>query len=548
MATKKTFVIGHKNPDTDSICSAIAYAYLKNQLAEEGEQFIPKRAGEINEETRYVLKRFGMKAPDYISDVSTQVRDIEIRKTKGVSRTISLKEAWNLMKENGSVTLPIIRSKHLEGVITTEDIAKAYMDVYDNTILSMAHTKFSNIVRTLDAQLIVGDQEAYFTKGKVLIAAANPDIMEEYIEPGDLVILGNRYETQLCAIEMQAGCIVVCDGVKVSKTIQNLAAEHNCTVIGTPHDTFTVARLINQSMPISYFMCREDLITFTLEDFTETVKNVMAKKRHRYFPILNKKGEYIGMMSRRNLLNAERKQIILVDHNEKNQAVDGIEEAQIVEIIDHHRLGTVETMTPIYMRNQPLGCTATIIYQMFQEKGIAIPQEIASLLISAIISDTLMFRSPTCTQVDRQAAEALAKIAGVEITELAEQMFKAGSNLSSKSAEEIFYQDFKKFSMDGLNFGIGQISFVSREEQEAIKKKMREYLEQAGKIDDIDTIYFMLTNILDETSEIIYVGEQAEALLEEAFGKKSENGQLVLEGVVSRKKQFLPKLMAAIQN
>ncbi len=548
MATKKTFVIGHKNPDTDSVCSAIAYAYLKNQLAEEGEQFIPKRAGEINEETRYVLKRFGMKAPDYISDVSTQVRDIEIRKTKGVSRTISLKEAWNLMKENGSVTLPIIRSKHLEGVITTEDIAKAYMDVYDNTILSMAHTKFSNIVRTLDAQLIVGDQEAYFTKGKVLIAAANPDIMEEYIEPGDLVILGNRYETQLCAIEMQAGCIVVCDGVKVSKTIQNLAAEHNCTVIGTPHDTFTVARLINQSMPISYFMCREDLITFTLEDFTETVKNVMAKKRHRYFPILNKKGEYIGMMSRRNLLNAERKQIILVDHNEKNQAVDGIEEAQIVEIIDHHRLGTVETMTPIYMRNQPLGCTATIIYQMFQEKGIAIPPEIASLLVSAIISDTLMFRSPTCTQVDRQAAEALAKIAGVEITELAEQMFKAGSNLSSKSAEEIFYQDFKKFSMDGLNFGIGQISFVSREEQEAIKKKMREYLDHAGKIDDIDTIYFMLTNILDETSEIIYVGDQAEALLEEAFGKKSENGQLVLEGVVSRKKQFLPKLMAAIQN
>lgn len=548
MAAKKTFVIGHKNPDTDSICSAISYAYLKNQLAEDGEMFVPKRAGEINEETKYVLKRFQVKAPEYVSDVSTQVRDIEIRKTKGVDRTISLKEAWNLMKENGSVTLPIVRAKHLEGVITTEDIAKAYMDVYDNRILSTAHTKYSNIVKTIDGNLIVGEQEAYFTKGKVLIAAANPDIMEEYIEPGDLVILGNRYETQLCAIEMEAGCIVICDGVKVSKTIQSLAADHNCTVISTPHDTFTVARLINQSMPISYFMCREDLITFKLEDFTENIKNVMAKKRHRYFPILNKKGEYVGMMSRRNLLNAEKKRIILVDHNEKNQAVDGMEEAQILEIIDHHRLGTVETLTPIYVRNQPLGCTATIIYQLFQERGVTIPKTIASLLLSAIVSDTLMFRSPTCTEVDKRVAEDLANIAEVEVTELAGEMFKAGSNLSSKSAEEIFYQDFKKFSVDGVNFGIGQISFMSHGEQEEIKQKMRSYLEKTGKIDGIETIYFMLTNILDETSEVIYIGEQAEALMEEAFGIKSENKQFTLNGVVSRKKQLLPKLMTAIQN
>ncbi len=546
--TKKTFVIGHKNPDTDSICSAIAYAYLKNQLAAEGEQFVPKRAGELNEETKYVLKRFGVKAPEYVSDVSTQVKDIEIKKTRGVSRTISLKEAWNLMKEYGSVTLPIVRSRRLEGVITTEDIATAYMDVYDNSILSLAHTKFRNIVKTLDGEMVVGNQEEYFTKGKVIIAAANPDIMEEYIEPGDLVILGNRYEAQLCAIEMEAGCIVICDGVKISKTIQSLAEVHNCTVISTSHDTFTVARLINQSMPISYFMCRENLITFQMEDFTENIKSVMAKIRHRYFPIVNNKGEYIGMMSRRNLLNAQKKQIIMVDHNEKNQAVDGVQDAQIVEIIDHHRLGTVETVNPIYVRNQPLGCTATIIYQMYQEKGVAVPETMAALLLSAILSDTLMFRSPTCTAVDESAAKELAQIAQIEITELAGEMFKAGSNLSHKSAEEIFYQDFKKFSVDGVNFGIGQISFMSYDEQHAIKKKMRNYLDKVGSIDGIETIYFMLTNILDETTELIYSGDAAERLIEEAYGITSDNGEFILKGVVSRKKQLLPRIMTAIQN
>ncbi len=540
------FVVGHKNPDTDSICSAIAYAYLKNQSG--NKNYVPKRAGEINEETRYVLKKFKMTIPGYITDVRSQVKDIEIRETKGVDRTISLKKAWSLMKELNVVTLPITKHGRLEGVITTEDIAEAYMDVYDSNILSTAHTKFRNIVETLDGKMIVGDEQQYYVKGKVLIAAANPDLMENYIEENDLVILGNRYESQLCAIEMKAGCIVVCDGADVSLTIRKLAEENNCTVISSPHDTYTVARLINQSMAISYFMSREDLITFKTDEFVDDIKSVMAKKRFRDFPILNKKGQYIGMISRRNLLSAAKKEIILVDHNEKGQAVDGIEEAEILEIIDHHRLGAIETMSPVFFRNQPLGCTATIIYQLFQEKNQQVPENIAGILCAAILSDTLMYRSPTCTDVDRQASEELAKIAGINVEAFATEMFKAGSNLKRKSAEEIFYQDFKKFSLEGVNLGVGQINSMTAEELQVIKNKLTGYLERAYLEHGVEIIYFMLTNILEESTEIICAGENSVELLEETFGVAAKDGSVTVKGMVSRKKQLIPAIMETLSS
>lgn len=540
------FVVGHKNPDTDSICSAIAYAYLKNQSG--NKNYVPKRAGEINEETRYVLKKFKMTIPGYITDVRSQVKDIEIRETKGVDRTISLKKAWSLMKELNVVTLPITKHGRLEGVITTEDIAEAYMDVYDSNILSTAHTKFRNIVETLDGKMIVGDEQQYYVKGKVLIAAANPDLMENYIEENDLVILGNRYESQLCAIEMKAGCIVVCDGADVSLTIRKLAEENNCTVISSPHDTYTVARLINQSMAISYFMSREDLITFKTDEFVDDIKSVMAKKRFRDFPILNKKGQYIGMISRRNLLSAAKKEIILVDHNEKGQAVDGIEEAEILEIIDHHRLGAIETMSPVFFRNQPLGCTATIIYQLFREKNQQVPENIAGILCAAILSDTLMYRSPTCTDVDRQAAEELAKIAGINVETFATEMFKAGSNLKRKSAEEIFYQDFKKFSLEGVNLGVGQINSMTAEELQVIKNKLTGYLERAYLEHGVEIIYFMLTNILEESTEIICAGENSVELLEETFDVAAKDGSVTVKGMVSRKKQLIPAIMETLSS
>lgn len=539
-------VIGHINPDTDSICSAIAYADLKRKIT--GGNYKAMRAGQINSETKFVLNRFGMTAPSYIGDISTQVKDIEIRRVKGVNKGISIKTAWANMGENNVVTLPIVDDyNHLEGLITVGDIAKSYMDVYDNRILSKAQTPVSNIIETLEGELVVGNAETCLTEGKVLIAAANPDLMENYIEENDIVILGNRYESQLCAIEMNARCIIVCDGAPVSKTIAKMANNNDCIIIRTPYDTFTAARLINQSIPIRFFMRNEGLITFTTEDFIEEIRGIMANKRHRDFPILNKDSYYCGMISRRNLLGAKRKHVILVDHNEKSQAVDGLEDAEILEIIDHHRLGSLETISPVFFRNQPLGCTATIIYQMYLENGVVVEPNIAGLLCSAILSDTLVYRSPTCTEIDRKSAEELAKIAKINVEEYAKEMFAAGSNLKFKAPEEIFYQDFKKFTAGEFTFGVGQINSMNEDELDNIKEKLVPYMQKAYQDHGVAMIFFMLTNILDEATELLYQGNGAKELLTNAFKLNREVDKVYLPGIVSRKKQLIPALMVTLQ-
>lgn len=543
----KVFVVGHKNPDTDSICSAIAYAQLKNRR-EPDKCFQACRAGRINEETRFVLDYFHVEDPMLIEDVRTQVRDIDIRKTEGVSRNISLKTAWGLMQEQGVVTLPITMRGSLKGLISVTDITQSFMEGYDNKVLSAAHTRYRNIVETLEGTIITGDEKAYYTQGKVLIAAANPDLMESYIEPNDLVLLGNRYESQLCAIEMGAACIVVCEGAPVSLTIRRLAQEKGCTIISTPFDTFTAARFINQSMPISYYMKRDHLVTFTENEYIDDIRDTMANLRHRDFPIISESGQYIGMISRRNLLNATKKQVILVDHNEPGQAVKGIGDAEILEILDHHRLGTIETMAPVFFRCQPLGCTATIIYQMYLEAGEEIPRETAGLLCSAIISDTLLFRSPTCTAVDKMAATQLGTIAGIELESFAKEMFAAGSNLKNKTAEQIFFQDYKRFSMEGLEVGVGQISSMNEDELAEIQEKLMPYMEKAVNAQGTDMVFVMLTSILDESTVLLCKGDNnLDKVLEYAFGMTAREGILNLPGVVSRKKQLVPALMNGIQ-
>lgn len=547
---KKTIIIGHKNPDTDSICSAIVYAYFKEQT--EKKTFEPARAGELNEETGFVLNYFGAEVPRLIKNVKTQVKDIEFRRTKGVDRGISIKRAWNLMKELDVPTLPVVNSKgRLEGIITVKDIASSYMNIYDNSTLSKANTKYENILDTLEAELITGDAQKYFNKGKVLIAAANPDIMEQYISEGDLVILGNRYESQLCAIEMGAACIVVCAGADASKTIKKLAQTNNTTVMTTPNDTFAAAGLINQSMPISFFMTSENLITFSEDDYLDDIKEIMASVRHRYFPVLDKTGKYKGMISRRNLLGAKGKNIILVDHNEKIQAAEGVESANILEIIDHHRLGTISTAGPVYFRNQPLGCTSTIIYQMFKEKNIDVPPQMAGLMCSAIISDTLLFRSPTCTDIDKEAGLSLAKKAGINIEEYANKMFAAASNLKNKTDEQIFKQDYKRFTLGKINIGIGQISSLNEDELSDIKDRLVPYMSDILKNIEEDMIFLMLTNILEQKTRLICVGNGAGKLACESFRvaaeSLTENEVLELPGVVSRKKQLVPALTSGAQ-
>ena len=551
---RPVLITGHKNPDTDSICAAISYSRLKNKI-NNTDRYIPCRAGSPNAETSFVLDYFKVDAPLLLDNVKTQVSDIAYRKTPGVSKNMSLKQAYQMMRDGHVVTLPAVNQNGiLEGLITMSDIAKSYMNVYDSAIISTAETPFKNILETLEATLITGDANRNCQDGKVLIAAANPEMMNYYIEPHDIVILGNRAESQLSALDNGADCIIICEGANASPTIKALAEQNGMIIMVTSYDAYTAARLINQSIPISFFMTKEGILSFEEEDTVDEIKDVMAKKRHRDFPVISKDGRYLGMLSRRNLLGASGKQVIMVDHNELGQALDGMENAEILEIIDHHRLGTIQTLGPVYFRNQPLGCTSTIVYLMYQENKVEIDPQTAGLMMSAIISDTLLFRSPTCTKTDEMAARALAEIAGVDIEKYAMEMFSAASDLKQKTDREIFYQDFKTFTAGDIHFGVSQVSSLNEEELLSLKPRLFHFAKEALGEENLDMAFVMLTNILKQDTLLLAVGHRADTLIQNAFllepkkesfdfsGEEVEGYTAVLENVVSRKKQLIPPL------
>ena len=510
---------------------------------------MPKRAGQINEETEYVLSRFGVQPPGYLSNIGTQVKDMDIRMSPDADKGMSLKAAWDIMQENSIVSLPI-RDKEgaLEGLITIGDIAKTYMDTTDSYLLSRARTQYQKIAETISGEIIEGNPHGYFIKGRVMVGTANPDKMKEYIEEDDMIIMGDREEDHLQAIAQNVSCIIVGLGIQVTEKVVKLAHEKDIIIIASPYDTFTIARLINQSIPVRYIMKTDNLVTFNTEDFTDDIQDVMIKHRHRAFPVINKKGKCIGTISRRNFLGMHKKQVVLVDHNEVDQAVDNIEKADILEIIDHHKLGTLQTVQPISFRNQPVGCTGTIMYQIYGEQKLEIPPKIAGLLCAAIISDTLMFRSPTCTLQDKMAAGALALIADISIEQFAKEMFRAGSNLKDKSPEEIFYQDYKKFIAEGdICFGVGQISSMDSEELKEIKARLLPFMVSECGRHGVTRVYFMLTDIMTQSTELLFYGEGSQEMAENAFKMEPKNDAFYLEGVVSRKKQLIPPLMEAAQ-
>lgn len=542
---RKVYVVGHKNPDTDSICSAIAYASLKTKIT--GRPHEPRRAGQLNEETQYVLDHFKVKVPGLLSDLREQIKDVELKEVEGLKSSISIRTAWEEMRQSNIHTLPVTRDGKLEGLITIGDIAKTYMDVYDSTILAKARTQYRNIARAVDGEIVTGNEHGYFQKGKVVIAASSRILMSDFIAKDDLVIMGDRKDAQKCAVDMDASCMVVCQNAPISDAIIRQAEEKQIVIIRTPHDTFTAAQHINQSIPVKYFMTRDNLVSFKMRDYVDDVKEVMARKRFRDFPIVDGKGRFLGLISRRRLLNVKKKQVILVDHNEKNQAVDGVEEADVLEIIDHHRLSSIETMGPVFFRNQPVGCTATIVYQMYQENGVEVDPTNAALLCSAIISDTLMFRSPTCTPLDETTARSLAKVAGINIETLAQEMFNAGSNLRGKSAEEICFLDFKQFTVNDTVFGVGQVNSMSADELKEIKNIVLPHLEKARQNHGLNMIFFMLTNIVTESSELLCCGADAREKIISAFDLREDTEELMLKGVVSRKKQLVPTLVGALQ-
>ena len=543
----KVVVIGHRNPDTDSICSAIAYAELKNRTSTLVCE--PRRAGKMNQETEFVLKKFGVTPPRMCTDVNPKIRDVDYREMPGIPGSTSLRRAWKIMRDQQIDTLSITSADNeLEGIITVKDLATANMDVFDTAVLAKSRTSYKNILETLNGTMVVGNADAVCTTGHIKIGTATPEMLESSVEKGDIVILSNRYESQLCAIEKEASLLIICNGAKVGRTIQRIADETGVAIMTTPVDTYAAGKLISQCAPISYYMTRDDILKFTLVTPVADVLRVMAKVRHRYFPILDEDGKYCGMVSRRNVIALRKRRIILVDHNEATQAVEGFDQAEILEIIDHHRIGSLETSGPVYFRNQPVGCTATIITQMYDENGVDIPPQIAGLLLAAILSDTLAFRSPTCTPVDENTAKRLAKIAGVDIEEFSTEMFEAGEKLDGKTPEEVFLQDFKVFMCGDIRFGVAQGSYMTRKNLLAAEELLKPYLEEARNKQNVEDLYMLLTDVPKEESVVICTGRYAAEVLSDGFETQpAEDGSWTLPGVVSRKKQFIPTMMSAYQ-
>ncbi len=540
---RKVNVIGHLNPDTDSICAAISYAYLKNQL-DQSTVYEARRAGAVNRETGYALKHFGFEEPRLITSVRPQIKDLGLTEQAGIDAETSLFVAWNLMREVGASTLAIADGKRkLQGVIAVQDVAKANMDIFDRKSLAEASTGYVNILDTLDAEMVVGDPKGAIKTGKVCVGTT-PEAMEGVVKPGDTVLVTDRVESQRYALEAGAACLIVCCEASVTDEIKQLATERGAVIIATQYDTYATARLVSMAVPVRAKMIPVDKTeAFSLNTAVDEAQKVMARTGHRLFPVTDEEGNYFALVSGGDMVNPQKKHVILVDHAEVSQMVDGMEEAEILEVIDHHRVGTLETPGPIFYRLQPVGCTCTIVYEMFQENGIEIPANIAGLMMSAILSDTLCFRSPTCTPRDVYVGKELAKICGEDPDTYSDAMFDAGADLEGRTAEEVFNSDFKVFSRGNVSFGVGQGSYMTENSRKAGEELLAPYFADAAKVKDVPMIFYMFTDIKSQTTEMLYWGNGAERLCASAFNCEAKDGMAVLPGVVSRKKQVIPAMM-----
>ena len=544
---RKVNIIGHLHPDTDSICSAISLAYLKNTVGKTS-IYEARRAGTVNRETAFVLKHFGFEEPKLITSVAPQVKDLEIQRQGGIDGEMSLFFAWNLMRDTKVDTLCITDDENnLKGLIAVKDIANANMDVFDTGVLGEAHTCYANIVDTLNGEMVLGDLTARVEAGRVRVGTT-PEMMEDTVKPGDIVLVTNRYETQQFAVECKAGCLVICCDAHISEQVIAAAKRNGCSIISTPYDTYAAARLISMSIPVRARMLSEGIFKVSVNTTVDDARKIMAKNRHRFFPVIDEDGHYVGLISSPTLLTAKKKHVILVDHNERSQAVEGLEQAEIMEIVDHHRIGSIETTGPVLFRNMPVGCTCTILYMMYHENNVEIPEKIAGLMLSAILSDTLAFRSPTCTPFDKQAGEDLARIAGVDIATYADEMFDAGADLTGRTAEEVFHQDFKVFSRGNVKFGVGQGSYMTEKSRKAAEQLVGPFMETGAKAEELPYVFYLFTDVKSSSSEVLWYGPGADDIVARAFDVKPEKDLALLPGVVSRKKQVIPALMATFQS
>ena len=538
------YVTGHKNPDSDSICAAYAYTEFKNKIGET--EAVACRLGNVNQETQFILDYFDAEAPKLLNTVKLKVEDLQFDNISPISPDISLKTAWTIMRDKNIKTLPVAdENNHLLGVLSVANLTSCYMDIWDNRILAKSNTTLDNIIDTLSAKVCYVNEDVKQFPGKIAVTAMQADTMTEHIEKDDIAIVGDREEAQVALINLNVSLMIVTGGYAPSEKIINLAKEHGVTVIVTQHDSFTASRLIIQSIPVGYVMVKENIVSFTTDDLVDDIKGIMSETRFRSYPVLDQNGRVVGTVSRYHLISNHKKKVIQVDHNERGQSVDGLEDAEVVEIIDHHRVADIQTNNPIYFRNEPVGSTSTIVAKCFFENGIRPSRKAAGLLCGAIISDTLLFRSPTCTPQDKYICKKLAEIAGVNIEEFAKEMFKAGTSLKGKTVEQIFNTDFKPFTIEGTKVGISQVNTMDIEGFMPLKEEMLNYMDQKAKEAGLEMVMLLLTDILNEGSEILVTGAKPE-IVEKAFKVTLKDKGAFLPGVLSRKKQVVPPITNAI--
>jgi manganese-dependent inorganic pyrophosphatase len=538
--SKSIFVIGHRNPDTDSICSAIGYAHLKQAM---GEAAKPARAGKINNETKFVLERLGFEKPELITDLFPRVKDIMNDRVIGIGPQDTLKDLGKVMKQYNVKSVPVMDEKHtLVGMVSVGDLAKRYFDEMEMQDLGQAGVDFAGMLRTLEATLVCGENLRQKVTGRVQIAAGSNSVIAKFVREGDVVLVGDRVKAQTACVECGISCLVITGNAEVDPEVVRRAAEKGIMIFKAPHDTYTCARLINQSIPVGKVM-KNQVVSFKPTDLVSDIKNVIADTNYRVYPVVEN-GRLVGSIHRDKLIVQERTKIILVDHNEHSQAVEGIEEAQIIEIIDHHRLGGLQTSDPIFIRHEPVGCTATIVANMHWHRGIHIPQNIAGVLLAAILSDTVLFKSPTCTAKDRETAEKLADIAGLTIQEFGMSVLKAGSSITGMTPADIIGTDIKEFQIGDYRFAVGQISVMDAAECLQIQEQLQREMERLRVKEGYDMVLLMVTDIIAEGTHLIYAGQPL-SLLEQAFGCKATAQAFYLPTVMSRKKQVIPPLVEA---
>lgn len=541
------YVSGHRNPDTDSICSAIAYSYLLKAINRYNA--MPVRLGKVNRETEYVLKRFDVEIPVLLKTVKQKVEDLNYDKVTVFSKELTLKTAWDLMKQQNVKSAPILDDHgQLLGLLSTSNIVEGFMEKWDSSLLKDAHTPIENVIDTLEASILYLNHDLKIISGDLHIAAMRGEEAKKRIKPGDIVIVGgDRDDAVNSLIEAQVSLIILTGSLELEKDMLDKLKDKGISVISTPFNTYLTSQQIIQAIPVEYIMQKGDLKIFTTDDTLDHVKEVMSETRFRSYPVLDLNNRCVGSISRFALLKGLRKKVILVDHNERGQSIPGIEEADILEIVDHHRVADIQTVGPLLFRGEPLGSTATIVTKMFEEFDVEIPQAIAGILLGAVVSDTLLFKSPTCTPTDTKIARKLAKIAQVDIQEFAMDMFKAGTSLAGKTVEEIFNQDFKKFLFENGTVGVGQVNTMDIEGFAEYKAEMLEYMTKFAQDNNLDFVALLLTDVINANSEIFAAGPKA-YLVEQAFNIKLNDSQATLKGVISRKKQVVPAITTVMSD